>query len=74
MRLKALLLLPIISIIGISLTIKVFGHLLVDLLLKTLIRRNKTLIKSISKEESLEMWKCRKCCKPVFFGIYFIDK
>jgi hypothetical protein len=74
MRLKALLLLPIISIIGISLTIKVFGDLFVNLLFKTFIRRNKTFIKSISKQESLEMWKCRKCCKPVFFGIYLINK
>ena len=81
MRLKSLLILPIISIIGLSLSIQFFSSIIIGLIVKTLNLNKRRIVKKIKSEISCktseeeiteqisEMWKCRKCSKPVYFGM-----
>ena len=81
MRLKTLLILPIISFIGLSLSLHFIGSLIVGLVIRTFKRNVKPIDNKkeceddrqvIEAQESVhEMWKCRKCGKPVYFGMTY---
>ncbi|XP_054168005.1 ras association domain-containing protein 2-like [Oppia nitens] len=68
MRLKALLILPIISLIGLSLSLQFLCSLLLQIVVKRLGTGKSATSGDQSEEDNTVMWKCRKCQKPVYFA------